>query len=225
MRTLLEIRGQIKDDLDLWQDDFMSDEELNRHINDAIKKAEKIINTSFPRYFLTRKVVPVLALEDEVALPLDIYANKIVKIVYETGDTLYSLKRLKNPIDAEELLKYYNDATGAFGYMIINDADLGRIIKLYPSIRDAGSINLWYIRNAKKLLLDTDICDIDEFDDYIVQAAKTGVFLKDGDPRSADSKGLEAELANEMRSTLADFTGDDEDELIEMAVDFYNDCV
>jgi hypothetical protein len=109
--------------------------------------------------------------------------------------------------------------------MPVNIASEGRKIQLFPTIARTGTLLVWYIRNAKILVNDSDICDIDEFSDFIVQATKTQAYLKDGDMRADDSKNLEEQYKIDMINTLEDMIVDDEDDKLYVDTSFYKESV
>ncbi len=225
MRTLLSLRNQIKDDLDLWQEDFISDSEINRHINDAVKKAQASIMSFSPSYFLCESEITLALGDNKIDYPSDIYANKIRKLVFTDGDTIFRVDRCKDIMQAEGIDLYNTSSEVVLKYIPINDSVEGRKIRLFPSTGRAGTLSIWYIRNAATLSADGDLCEIDEFDDYIVQSAKTAIFVKDGDPRASDSKNLERELKDSMDLALANMIVDGEDDRVDLDMSFYNDCV
>jgi len=101
----------------------------------------------------------------------------------------------------------------------------GRMMQLFPDVGRTGTLRVWYIRNATVLVLDDDVCDIDEFENYIIQYVKTQAYLKDGDPRADDSKILEEQMKVKMIETLEDMIDDDEDDKIEMDTSHYDESI
>ena len=229
-RTLLEIRTQIKDDLDLNEETFVDDSDLDRWINDAIEMAEAEIHSLYEDYFLDSVTVPIARNDNTVDYPSNIYGNKIRKIIYRESLTDFNsvsheVMREKDIIRAEALDIYNTDTQNPIlRWVPINSATTGRTIRLYPKTSRDGFLVIYYIRNANRLSLDTDVCDIDEYSRYIIQAVKTQVFLKDGDPRTQESKVLEDQLKGEMIESLSNMTPDNNDE-IELDMSHYDDMV
>jgi len=229
MKTLKEIRDQIKDDLDLNEETFVNDTDLNRWINDAVTLAEAEIHTLYEDYFLAEATVISIAGQALYDYPSDIYANKVRKIVFRqdagNSTSIHEVRRVRDLLDAKEEDLYNTSAqTSILRWSPINDATNGRKIRIFPKVSRNGFFDIFYIRNAKKLVLDSDICDIDEFELFIVQHGKTEAYIKDGDPRSSESYGLETTYKNTMVNTLSEMVPDNNNE-IEMDTSHYNDSL
>jgi hypothetical protein len=229
-RTLLDIRQQVKDDLDLNEEIFVEDSDLNRWINDAIETAEAEIHTLYEDYFLDRTVYTLTAGVRELDFPADIYASKVRKLLFKESLTspntaAHEVKREKNLIEAEGRDIYeYQSATPTLTWVETNNSVDGRKIRLYPEQGRAGYLVMYYIRNANRLVDDADVCDIDEFSRFIIQHTKTQAYLKDGDPRAEESKTLEEQLKAQMVATLSNRTPDNNDE-IRLDLAHYEDMV
>ena len=225
MRTLLSIRNQVKNDLDLWQEDFISDSEIDRHINDSIKKAAAAIIKENADYFKAETDIALSEGTNIYDLPSDIYLNKLKKLTFIDGTHTHRVDKIKDLYNADSLDVNYEGGNPILQYDITNNSGEGRKLRIFPDDCRAGTLHVWYIRNPAVLSADTDECDIDEFDDYIVQSTKTAILLEDGDPRSADSKNLEMEYKREMISTISEMVLDDEDNKIYIEASFYNDHI
>lgn len=226
-RTLLDIRSQVKDDLDINEENFVTDVDLNRFINDAIEMAEAEIHTLYEDYYMANVDIPIALGESLIDYPVDIYANKIRKIIFKEGafnTAIYEVKKEKNIMRAESADEYNQSSTSDLSWMPVNNTGVGRKIRLYPKTGRSGILTVYYIRNAQKLALDADICDIDEFEQFIIQATKTMVYLKDGDPRAVDSKALEDALKVSMVTTLSEMVPDGNSE-IDLDTSHYDDSV
>lgn len=230
MSTLKEIRDQVINDLDLEEETWITDAELNRWANEALKQAEAQVHSLYEDYFLVESDPVAIALDQNtVDYPSDIYANKIRKIVFSDGTgnstASHEVKRVRNLLAAKSADFYGTDTTTPIlRWTPTNKAGEGRKIRLFPESGRAGFLYIWYIRNAAEMVNDSDVCEIEEFEHYIVQYVKTKAYLKDGDPRADDSKILEEQYRNDMITTLSDMVPDDNNEL-DMDTDFYEDSV
>lgn len=230
MSTLKDIRDQVISDLDLEEEVWVSDAELNTWINEAIKNAEAQIHTLYEDYFLVESdPIAIARGEYLIDYPSDIYANKIRKIIFTDGTgtntASHEVKRIRNILDGKTSDLYSADTTTPIlRWTPSNKAGEGRKIRLFPNTGRDGILYMWYIRNAGKLVNDTDVCEIDEFEHYIVQYVKTKVYLKDGDPRADDSKLLEEQYKNDMIQTLSDMAPDGANDL-HMDTAHYDDSV
>lgn len=253
MKTLKQLRDQVRADLDVEEDDFIIDSDINTWIREGVRQAESQILTLYERYFLVEHTIPLSSgvniydyptsldtlkarypLETEVDIIAnrnpaggDIFANKIVRMVFNNGDdnSSHVVQRVKDLADAKTDDIYFKDTVNpTLRWLPVNDLTNGRKIRIFPAQARSGELNVFYIRNARKLLNDTDECDIDEFEHYVVQYAKTQAYLKDGDPRTAESKALEEQYKNDMIETLSDMAPSIDDKL-DMDFDHYSDSV
>lgn len=227
MKTLKQIRDKVISDLDLYNEDFATDAELNEWIRDGVAIAEAEIHNLYQDYFLSETdMIPISTSNPLIPYPDDIYGNKIRSIIcQDIYGTVYKVKRANNP--EEELMnEMITESTmmASLRWFNMNRAGVGRGIRLTPASSINGSIKVLYIRNAKELILDDDVCDIDEFSRVIEQHAKTQAYLKDGDPRANDSQSLEQYYIEKMKETLADMAADRENE-IEADMTFYEESV
>jgi hypothetical protein len=230
MTTLLDIKAHVKDDLDLNDQSYVEDTDITRWANEGIAVAESQIHTLYEDYFLVETdPVQISTGQSLVDYPSDIYANKIRKIIFTDGlgnsNTSHVVNRVKNLIHAKEKDLYGSDtSTPTLTYIPYNPSGTGRKIRLFPESGRGGYLHVFYIRNANRLVNDTDILDIDEFERFIVQYVKTQSYLKDGDPRAEDSKILEEQFKADMVMTLSTMVPDD-DNALEMDMDSYNEQV
>lgn len=230
MKTLKQIRDQVISDLDLEEEEWISENELNAWINEAIKNAEAQIHTLYEDYFLTEAdPVQIVRGQSLVEYPSDIYANKVRKIIFSDGTGTHTasheVERIKNILHGKTADFYVSDTTTpVLRWTPTNRAGVGRRIRLFPETGRAGYLYIWYIREVSQLVNDSDICEIDEFSHYIVQYVKTKAYIKDGDPRADDSKILEEQFKQDMVNTLSDMVPDKNNEL-HMDFDHYVDSV
>jgi len=214
MSTLKEIRDQVIEDLDLHAHESIHEDDLTSWVNMGIRDAEAEIHTLTAKYFLSYAEIPIVIGQNKVNYPADIYANRINKIIYTDGLEV-----------ATSLDIHYNGGNPVLEWMPVNITGEGRMMQLFPDVGRTGTLRVWYIRNATVLVLDDDVCDIDEFENYIIQYVKTQAYLKDGDPRADDSKILEEQMKVKMIETLEDMIDDDEDDKIEMDTSHYDESI
>lgn len=102
---------------------------------------------------------------------------------------------------------------------------VGSFIELYPKSRETSTENveMWYIRNARYLVNDTDYCDIPEFEQFVIQRAKVECIKQDiGNPLlTIESQQLEKER-DLMLVTLSNMVPD-EDNFVLQDTSFYCD--
>ncbi len=223
-----QIREKIERDCDLQDEDFVSRGELLGYCNEAIDEAEAEIHTLYEDYFLTKKSVNVLGGDEFLSMSTtmpDIYADKIRRIIFtDAGEaTTYTVSRLKDWKKFEQkALADTHDTSGLYQYFLVNSNPGNPEIMLVPKIKESGTLTLWYLRNANRLEVDTDICDIPEFVNFIFSHIKVKVFGKEGHPGYPEAlERLESER-NRMNSVLASRVPDADNE-IEMDFSSYGD--
>lgn len=229
MMTLAEMRQIVIDDLDLDEETFITDADLNYWLNKGIKKAEQQIHTLYEDYFLNEATVNIAKGDYLIDYPADIYANKIRQIIYTDytlgSNTSHVVKRIKSLIDGTDMDLYASDTTNpTLRWSPINDPVSGRKIRLFPYTGRSGQLKIWYIRNAKQLAADTDVCDIDEFEEYVIQHCKSMAYSKDGDPRVEESVVMEEQMKEDMMKSLSDMVPDNDNEL-EKDTSHYEDMI
>ena len=184
-KTLLDLTTKIEKDLDLEEEEFVQPQELIEYINDAISMSEaQIVKLGLrDKYFLTRSTINIVAGQEDYDLPSNIYANKIVKVIYQNGATLYTVK----PIDAKEMfedIQFLNKYTTTefYRYLIRHDSPGVEKLQIVPKavLSVANALTVWFYRDANKLTVDTDICDLPEICyQFIYQSVRTRVYEKE----------------------------------------------
>jgi hypothetical protein len=223
-----EIRTKISQECDLEDEDFVRPEELLAYANEAIDEAEAEIHSLYEDYFLKKTDLPVFANDEFFSLTTllpDIYADKIRRIIFRegSGTTVYTVTRLKDWKKFEQ--KAVADTqltTDLYQYFLINSTPGNPQIMLVPKSREAGTMTVWYLRNANRLSVDTDICDIPEFINFVFSHMKMKVYAKEGHPGYQEAlERLETERAR-MTAVLAARVPDADNE-IELDVSCYED--
>ena len=214
-----EIRAKIERELDLEDEDFVRAEELLEYANEAIDEAESEIHTLYEDYFLKSADIPVVALDETFSIPTylpDIYGDKIRRIIFQTSGaaTTYTVNRLKDWKKFEfKAVADTGTTTDLYQYMLVNQTAGLPQIMLVPVSRESGTLKVWYLRNANRLSVDADVCDIPEFVNFIFAHMKVKVMGKEGNPGyPAALERLEAERAR-MTSTLSARTPDADNEI------------
>lgn len=218
-----EIKAKIQQDTDIEDENFIRSDELLALANEAIDEAEAEIHSLYEDYFLARSVVTVNAGDEYLSMPTNIYANKLREIIFKNGSTVYTIDRLKDwKKFKEKAFADANQSTNKPHYFIINDTPGQPQIMLVPKAPDTGTITIWYLRNANRLIANADICDIPEFINFIFAHMKMKIYAKEGHPDYAQSlERLETERKR-MVEVLSNMVPDSENEL-EQDTTFYND--
>lgn len=224
--TLLQLRSDVLDPIDAIEavsenDDAMySVDEVNKYINKGIKKLESLIHNIHEDYFFAKADITVVSGTAECAMPTDIFANKIRKVLYDDGNDQYIINRIKHIEDIQDVV-----SGDRYKYKLINNLASGTKLTLYPTptFTNNSFIDMYYIRRAKQLVLDADIIDIPEFEDFVVLYARRECLKK----RMIASmlEECKAELAAEARLVVDTLESmiPDEDNNIKIDVSFYED--
>jgi hypothetical protein len=220
--TYTRIEQKLWDDCDIEDEDFISSSELMGYVNEAIRDCEAEIHKLGLEdyYFLQSSALALVTSTSLYSLPSDLYANKLRGVLYSSGSTRYEIIRMKSIRETANV-----DDSDDYMYLLIAPTAGARAsLKLYPSSREtsASNVTLWYIRNAKQISVDADVCDIPEFINYILQSAKVRIYEKEGNPNVAKAIMDKKELRDLMISTLQNMV-EDENNLVTPDVSFYND--
>jgi len=223
-----EIRSKIEAECDLEDEDFVRRTELLGYCNEAIDEAEAEIHSLYEDYFLKYKDIAIASGDELLSVATlipDIYADKIRGIIFTLagGTTTYRVNRVKDWKKFEQkALLDTQVTTDLYQYFLINQDPGNPQIMLVPKAHESGTIKVWYLRNANRLAVDDDVCDIPEFINFIFSHMKVKVYGKEGHPGYQEAlERLETERTR-MNAVLAARTPDAENE-IEMDLSAYGD--
>lgn len=217
--TYLELKTYLQKELDLQDETFITSDEFMSYFNEAVDMIEAAIHNIYEDYFLTSSPLAISSGTSDYSFPSDIYAQKIRKVLYnDNGSLKYEIRRLKR---LEDML--YIDSNDLFAYVITNGSAGGVKMTLYPTPQISNSaITIWYLRNAKRFTADTDVCDIPEFTNVLVQFVRWKCLSKEGHP-DANQAGMDLErMKQEMVDTLTARVPD-EDNTVLKDTTFYRD--
>lgn len=222
--TWAQIKAKIRRDLDLESETFVRPEELLDYANEAIDEAEAEIHTIYEDYFLARQTLSIVNGQEEYDLPADIYAHKIRRIMYNNTSSVYTVDRLQDwkKFEAQNIARNFS-TSDLYQYYFVNEIAGSPKILLVPQGREDGPyLEVWYLRQANRLELDEDICDIPEFYNFIFQYMKVRIYEKEGHP-NIDKAVMDLEKQRSlMNATLAQIAPDAQNE-IEMDASFYEE--
>jgi len=223
-----EIRTKIEQECDLEDEDFVRRSELLAYCNEAIDEAEAEIHSLYEDYFLKLLKIPVTAGLEKISMSTslpDIYGEKIRSVIYlQNGSTSpYTVRRLKDSAKFIALAtSEVTTVSSDYQYFIVNQTPGNPEMQIVPPLREDGNFNIAYLRNANRLNVDADICDIPEFINFIFAHMKTKVYAKEGHPGYPEAiERLETER-NRMNAVLASRTPD-MDNIIEVDMSHYGD--
>lgn len=184
--TLAELKQKIERDTDTEAELFIQPDELLDYINEAIDEAEIEVHGLYEDYFLARATLTLIPDTNEYALPSTIYAHKIRRITYRRGTRQYTVRRVKDwkKFEAYELdLIFGSQTEEEYRYFILNEAAGAPRILFTPEMGDDGDyMTIWFMRQANRLVDDTDILDIPEAANFVTQHVKKRIYEKEGHP-------------------------------------------
>lgn len=194
--TLSDIIDAVDNELDLIGQDGVADSLATRaekvsHVNNAVSVIEKEVHKLGleDEYFLATQPLMLDNGQQHYSLPTNIYANKIKKIIYAYGTTIYEIRRLRRQAGRSvpeqiAFIEQYGADNNWYQYLIKNDSiDFRPEIVLYPASRetvpeDAPYVTIWYTRKANVLVEDDDMLDVPESFEYIQQFLKCRLMSK-----------------------------------------------
>lgn len=220
--TYSAIKEKLYNDLDLTDEDFITETEFLGYVNEAVDDCEAIIHNLGleARYFKTTDTVTLVSGTSDYDPPSDIYSHKYVGIYYINGTIKYRISRRRN----QDLILL--DTTGAdYEYDILN-LTAGIKLRFYPTPPENGSfVQRYYIRNVRKLTTSsasTNTCEIPESINFIFAHVRYKVYGKEGNPNLAEA-GAELKLQHDlMVQNLQEMTQDGDNTIIP-DMTFYED--
>lgn len=219
--TRAQIKNRVKRRLDIEDEAFIQETELNEYVEEAIDFCEAEIHKfeCEDTYFEKVDDFPLTSGTQDYALPSDIYANKIRRLVHNEVNDVYTISRLRSKHryeDAQDMeLHPYSDEDHLRYMVFSNGSDGYPFIRFYPSVSRNHSVKIFYIRNAVKPSADTDEVDIPEFYNYIVQYCVVECLKKElGNPRLGLEIAKLNELKEQMTSTLSEMVPDGDDNIV-----------
>ena len=214
--TFASMEAKLKDDLDLNEETFIQDDEMQGYFNEAVSMIQHQIHTLAEDYLLAQEVIPVTAGDDNFQLPANIYANKIRKIQWLLNESeKYEILPIKNLNDIPWI-----DSQDPYQYILLNNGvtninTIGTVAKVYPAFRSTSSsaLTVYYIRSANKYENATSVCDIPEWSNVIIQYVRYKCMVKEGHPNADREKGDLDILIKNMNEALASRTMDENNRL------------
>lgn len=228
-RTFGDLRAQVEKELDLEDEDFISEEEMIGLWNRAVSVAESHLVTLGlkDKYFLGRAQISTVQGQEEIDLPASLYGNKIIKAVYLVGATFYTLL----PLDSKDMFENYAylnafTTTDYYRYMITHTTAGSQKFLLVPKAREtqANCITLWFSRSANRYVVDADICDFPAIAyEFLSAFVKEKVYEKESHANFEASRADRMEKEQLMQSVLSGQISDSEMSILEPDLSLYQE--
>lgn len=224
--TYAELRDKVELDLDLVGETFIQPEEMLGYFNEAIDDAEKIVHGLYEDYFLDHQPITLVTGTDEYPLPSRIYAHKIRTILYRNGARAYDIGRLR---DWKKFVQYNLDLVGGassaaeYRYFLVNQvAGAPRILLTPEVVEDGEFLTVWFLRQANRLVSESDILDIPEAANYVMQFVKARCYEKELHPNLQLAILALGKEREDLEGILSAMVPDANNE-IEMDLSFYSE--
>lgn len=220
--TALEVRNKVRRDLDIDEDELVTDERMYEFINDAIRDmcAEMLKLGIEDKYYETNAKISLTAAQEEYSLPTDIYVSKIYKLMYQRPGTreIYALKRLRGMKEYEKyhIENQYANSNPIYHYKLINRIGETKLMMVpLPQASELNAITIWYARQPIKVVDGTTVVDTpDELMTYILTFVKVECLKMDlGNPLLAPTLQELTRVRELMVATLTDQTHDGDNEI------------
>lgn len=221
-----ELITKVEQDLDLEDELFIQPSEMLAYANEAIDEAEAEICGVYEDYFLSKSTLSLASGTDEYTLPSTIYAHKIRRVIFNDGNTSYTVDRIR---DWKKFEVYTNErivgSSDLYRYFIYNATAGSPKLLLTPPARETGAyLDVWFIRNANRLVDLTDVCDIPEFANFVIQFMKVRCYEKEMHPNLQTAIGVLQQQRELMKATLSTMVPD-ADNTIELDLSSYEEQV
>jgi hypothetical protein len=167
--TYLEAKNKLEIDHDLEDETFVQGNELIGYFNDALNEAESEIITINEDYLKSKFYLPLVQGTAVYSLPINIYANKIRKIMYSAGSIIYEVVRYRGVTKFTDMS--FTDQFGQaddYRYDLINDNPGQAQIELHPASRETAILSqgtlsvpmiMSYIRNCARIPITGEFCN------------------------------------------------------------------
>lgn len=223
--TVSELIEKIQDEMDLQEESFFDQSDFINAINDGIDEAEQEVMQLNEGYFNTSATLNLVSGTAAYSLPTDIYSAKI-KLVqfYRNSSDYYKIHRIKLRDIADASASTYSQGTELMFDIQYPSSAIGQQIVFYPTPLEnlTAGVRLWYIRNAERVALLTDLIDIPDAHMFIFSFVKCKVAMKEMSPLLSAYKEELEQQRQQLRETMSQMIPD-EDEEIERDGSFYQD--
>ena len=123
---------------------------------------------------------------------------------------MWTMRRLRDwhKISRYEVSKEYEDGQITNYFIVNRTAGSPQILFMPPNKESGDIIKIWYLRNANRMVDDTDVCDIPEFVSFVIAFMKYKCLEKEGNPMiEVAAANLEQQRA-QMRGVLSGMVAD-----------------
>lgn len=228
-KTFGELNDELVKELDLEGEEFIDTPEIKRLWNRAVGIAEGHLITLGlkDKYLLGREKLSLVQGQEEIVLPASLYGNKIIKIIYSVGSTIYPVL----PLDSEGMYENYEylnlfSPTDLYRYMITHTTPGSQKLLLVPKAQQtlALAITVWFSRNANRYANDSDVCDLPTLAYEFLNCYVTEkVYKKESHVNYQEAKADRMEKEQLMQSVLSGQISDSQMTVVEPDLSLYQE--
>jgi hypothetical protein len=143
-KTYGYVQNYVQDALDLQEETFITPDEFLTYAEEALKFCESEVHKLGIEdlYFETCAPIVLKANRSEFALPSNIFANKITRLVFNNGSEVYDVTRIRNQYRYSDLaITDQFSQSARYQYMLLNhDIRVGSRIRLTPRCQDVTPV-------------------------------------------------------------------------------------
>ena len=217
--TYAELEDDIEDEtgITVSNDGLVSQTELIHYCNRGIDRVEKMVMNVYKDYFLARDTLSLVSGTEEYAPPSDIYGMKIRNILFYDTNRIYEVTRARHwrKFMSYRLEKQFGSGNSyeGFEYFIINETAGAWKLLVFPTPAASYTCEVWYWRQANRIVSTTDVLDIPEGQDAVLSYMKYRCLKKQfrGNLEAQDVVDARSEFKEELaalRETLAEMVVD-----------------
>ena len=145
MVTVTDLILEVRQQLDEYDGDAVTDPQIVSALNRAQRNAMNIVAKHFEDFALAYEEVSVTSGDETVAIPETVYAGRVEMIEFMSSASVpYPVKRVS--YRQGTALETSGGSARPKGW-----SQLGQSIKLYPKASAAYTLRLWYTRKIEKL--------------------------------------------------------------------------
>jgi hypothetical protein len=136
--TYGDIKSYVQNRLDLRDEAFITPIELLQYTEEALKYCEAEVHklNIEDQYFEAEHFIRLFNGKPDYNLPSNIYANKILRIVYQTASAAYDMSRISHRrryVDSSNIDRYGDASGNDFRYRIVNNNPVdGTKVRFHP---------------------------------------------------------------------------------------------
>lgn len=146
-KTYGAIRTFVQQKLDLQEESFITLSEILTYTEEAIRFCEAEIHklNIEDQYFLAQAPLALVSGKSDYDMPGNIYANKILRVVYSKGSDIFPVKRSRHSgrFENRENLRQYGASSSAWIWeysLYNNDSRSGTKFRLYPTPSESSVV-------------------------------------------------------------------------------------